>query len=605
MHMTTSFSRLLAAIAALLLAASCGGGGNDLLAGIGSGGTGGIAVGPITGFGSVIVNGIEFDDTAAQVTIGGRADRPVSELKLGMVVEVRGTISADGKSGKADAIIATVAAEGPVAAISVSSRNLWLLGQRVRIDAGTVFEGFPALDALAVGDIVAVSGLKDASNDVIAATRIERGPPFVSGTTAIEIQGEIAALTPTTFQIGSLTINYAGAALNNAPGGGLANGLTVTVQAAQPPLGNLLTATSVQVRAAASNGTFLEFAGYVANFISASDFRVGTLNINAANAKFVGGTVADLAVGKRVEVEGTIRNGVLVASEIDLLKIEEEELAEVEGAITDYISQGNFKVRGQLVDATAAAFVSGAAANLANGRQVHVKGSVRGSVLAAAQIEFKDTMPPDAARLAVEGVISDFVSPANFRVNGQLVAATAATVFSGGTAADLANGRRVAAEGVVSGGILAASTIAIAPLETVQTFSTEGAISDFVSPARFKVNGQAVSANAQTVYVAGTAATLANGMRIAVTGTIAAGVLSASRIEFKAPAETENNTQVEGYITNFVSVSNFKVTGQVVDATGAVFENGKPADLANGLKVQATGKISSGVLKAVKIEISR
>ena len=44
---------LLFALSALLLAASCGG--------VDSGGTGAVSQGPITGFGSIIVNGVRFD----------------------------------------------------------------------------------------------------------------------------------------------------------------------------------------------------------------------------------------------------------------------------------------------------------------------------------------------------------------------------------------------------------------------------------------------------------------------------------------------------------------------------------------------------------------
>ena len=56
------FRRLLL-IAGLGLLASCGGGGiADLAGGVGSGGSG-LAEGTVTGFGSVIVDGVVFDDT--------------------------------------------------------------------------------------------------------------------------------------------------------------------------------------------------------------------------------------------------------------------------------------------------------------------------------------------------------------------------------------------------------------------------------------------------------------------------------------------------------------------------------------------------------------
>ena len=57
--MRRSWTRPLATVLAIpLLMAGCGGG-------VGTGGTGTYAAGPITGFGSVIVNDIRFDDGAA------------------------------------------------------------------------------------------------------------------------------------------------------------------------------------------------------------------------------------------------------------------------------------------------------------------------------------------------------------------------------------------------------------------------------------------------------------------------------------------------------------------------------------------------------------
>jgi hypothetical protein len=82
-------------------------------------------------------------------------------------------------------------------------------------------------------------------------------------------------------------------------------------------------------------------------------------------------------------------------------------------------------------------------------------------------------------------------------------------------------------------------------------------------------------------------------------------VLQAASVEFKARVGDGSKSEVEGYITQFVSASNFKVNGQVVDASAARYEHGTAADLANGLKVHATGTISSGVLRAALLQIDR
>ncbi|RPH67003.1 MAG: hypothetical protein EHM83_02620, partial [Burkholderiales bacterium] len=78
-----------------LMAASCGGGD---LAGVGSGGTGNrlasVSYGSIAGFGSIIVNGVRYDDRAATVSSDDGTTR--GALGLGMVVEVRGDIESTG-----------------------------------------------------------------------------------------------------------------------------------------------------------------------------------------------------------------------------------------------------------------------------------------------------------------------------------------------------------------------------------------------------------------------------------------------------------------------------------------------------------------------------
>lgn len=600
--MTIDFIRPFAALLAAALISSCGGGG-EIVAGVGSGGTGGIAAGPISGFGSVIVNGTRFDDTGASVTINDVPDRSVSELRLGMVVEVRGTIDAASLAGRAETIRAVLAVEGPVSAIDAAAGTLVVLEQRVRADASTVLEGFSGLPAIAPGDIVQISGLKDASAGVIAATRIERRPPFAAGSTMFEVEGEVSAPATTTFRLGALTVNYATATRIDFPAGGLSAGLGVKVTAKQPPAGGMLTATVVRVRAPAApaSGTRLEIEGYVSGFVSAATFSVGNQQVNATAAGFENGTAADLANGRRVEVEGTLAGNVLNATKVSLRSASSDASAELEGPITDFLSPANFKVRGQLVDATRATIANGTASALANGRVVQVKGNVSGGILVAARVEFKDTMPAEETRLTVEGSITDFVSAQSFRVNGQAVSTGQATIYVGGVAADLANGRRVSAEGTLRSGILNAALVTIKPVEVTPTVSTEGLIANFASPASFTVNGQRIAASAQTAYGNGSEASLANGVRVSVKGTIASGILNAASIEVKTAAAQE--VEVEGYITNFVSVANFKVTGQVVDASTAAFEGGSAAKLANGLKVHATGPVSAGVLKARKLEI--
>ena len=98
----------------LLLAAwlaACGGG-SDTSAGVGSGGTGSYSGGPITSFGSIVVNGIHFDQTAAVVTDADNQPRTAAELKLGMVVQLHGS-PVTMQAGRQEAAAAVIRALPP------------------------------------------------------------------------------------------------------------------------------------------------------------------------------------------------------------------------------------------------------------------------------------------------------------------------------------------------------------------------------------------------------------------------------------------------------------------------------------------------------------
>jgi hypothetical protein len=84
---------LLASFALAGLFAGCGGG-------VGSGGTGTYASGAITGFGSIIVNDVRYDDSAATILDDDDAPRSSSELRLGMTVQIDAGAIASDSSGR-------------------------------------------------------------------------------------------------------------------------------------------------------------------------------------------------------------------------------------------------------------------------------------------------------------------------------------------------------------------------------------------------------------------------------------------------------------------------------------------------------------------------
>jgi len=205
------------ASATLAIAAACGGGGSSG----GIGGTG-VAYGTITAFGSVWVNGVEYDTSNTNFKTddnpngGGRQD----ELRVGMVVRVDGSISAK----TAATITEDDAVKGLVEQV-IDANRMVVMGQTLQIDSTTRFDNgvVPV-----VGDRVEVHGLI-AGDGVIAAGYIEKKttaptPPFaVKG---IVKNQDTAAQT---FQVGTLTVQYAGATVGDMPAGSW-NGLQVDIK---------------------------------------------------------------------------------------------------------------------------------------------------------------------------------------------------------------------------------------------------------------------------------------------------------------------------------------------------------------------------------------
>ncbi|RMG29227.1 MAG: hypothetical protein D6721_06620, partial [Gammaproteobacteria bacterium] len=162
--------------------ASCGGGGT--VAGIG--GTGITTVGTITGFGSIIVNGVHYDITSATIKKEGKSvnDKdPNTALREGMVVTVKGVDYGNG-TGSASEVSYRDELQGPVDAGSPASQGFSVMGIPISVDASTRFskcsdDGVPPVTGwdpstqLNAGDLVEVSGYPKPGGG-IQATYVEK-----------------------------------------------------------------------------------------------------------------------------------------------------------------------------------------------------------------------------------------------------------------------------------------------------------------------------------------------------------------------------------------------------------------------------------------------
>src|SRR3990172_3069425 len=159
-----SVGRLVLGFLAGVVLISCGGGGNNLVANSGGIGGTGVVYGPITGFGSIFVNGLEIEIANAGITADG-SDIDETALKLGMVVKVEGTFNANNLTGTATAVTYNDNLEGPITQITdinATTKELVVLGQRVIIsDTTTNFENNTTFADLVIGNVIEVSGLID------------------------------------------------------------------------------------------------------------------------------------------------------------------------------------------------------------------------------------------------------------------------------------------------------------------------------------------------------------------------------------------------------------------------------------------------------------
>lgn len=267
--------------------AACGGGASLTAGGVGSGGSG-LAEGSVTGFGSVIVDGVAYDDTYASVVqdnAQGSTDQ--ARAKLGQRVRI-----SQSQSGVADRIVVLPQLRGVAQTAPGSDGRFMLLGQRVRIisasdtlNTATVFDGLTSVSA---GDALEVHGhwVSDASAGVpvLIASRIEK---LTTSPDPVLISGVVRARNGNTIT------------LDNAGG-------TMLEAASLPPGIAAQSLISAWVPAAATSGTTWPATRLVdasprpdtnqslvlGTQITAGDLLKGTVQVQGLTVKLPAGTVA-------------------------------------------------------------------------------------------------------------------------------------------------------------------------------------------------------------------------------------------------------------------------------------------------------------------------
>lgn len=330
----TSLAAVMATIFAGLTA--CGGGGGSTAS---SSYTPSSTVqGVITNFGSVWIDGVEYETDGAEILVDGQPGTE-ADLDVGMYVTLTG--SADGTRGQAMSIEFDDDIEGVVESVDAASGALRVMGQNVVVDANTVIESDDGL-AVTVADltdlaqdhVVEVSGYNDGQGNILA-TRIELKARDLNeyrarkGDSAeIEVKGVVSNVDPDnrTFMLGGLTVEVpAGVPMP-------ADGEFIEVKSGAAPTAGRLTASRYEPKDGGDMGKDLAELDAesddmkVEGLITDLDMDAGTFRINGQPVSFDSGTrfedgrdASGMRDGLLAKVEGYLNaDGQLVAREMEM-----------------------------------------------------------------------------------------------------------------------------------------------------------------------------------------------------------------------------------------------------------------------------------------------
>ena len=306
---------------------------------------------------------------------------------------------------------------------------------------------------------------------------------------------------------------------------------------------------------------YYEIEGAITSIVDSRSFFLGnTLITHDSSTRFEYGNANDLAVGRRVEVEGSrTSSGTIIAREIEFEYTDYDDdyegYYEIEGAITSIVDSRSFFLGNTLITHDSSTrFEYGNANDLAVGRRVEVEGSRTSSgTIIAREIEFEYTDYDDdyEGYYEIEGAITSIVDSRSFFLGNTLITHDSSTRFEYGNANDLAVGRRVEVEGSrASSGTITAREIEFEDGEYDDDYyhnngddddnyyddyyEIEGRITSIVDSQSFLLGSTLVIHNSSTRFEYGNANDLAVGRRVEVEGTrIGSATIIAREIEFE------------------------------------------------------------------------
>ena len=357
------FSLIWKLFTALILSAlivACGGGGGG---GASSGSSAGVSSGVISGFGSVVVNGVKFDDNGTDILVVDGDDSSSnddrvgsrSDLEVGMVVEIEN--ESHGSSQHANQIRVEDVVKGQIQTVDAVNGTLLVLGQTIIVDSQTSFTGRDSggvlitdITGFAGSDYVEVSGFSKPDGSILA-TLIQK-KTYQAGVSTLKVKGKINTLASTTFTINAQTVDFLSApALIKPNGTNLKAGDFVVVKTKLTPaaLGDTLIAQKIKVknnRLQVRDGHKIEVEGIIESIdLVNKTIVINGITIDASSLSNLGA----LSAGQKIEVEGVLVNGVLIPSKS---KNEQESTIRMEAPI-QALSSTSVTVLGQVFNVNA------------------------------------------------------------------------------------------------------------------------------------------------------------------------------------------------------------------------------------------------------------
>lgn len=314
----------------------------------------------------------------------------------------------------------------------------------------------------------------------------------------------------------------------------------------------------------------------------------------------------NLDVGRVVTVEGTINDNSAVADRVtynDNVEGPVESMLDIDATTKEIVVLGQTVIVNVITKLKGTVFGTIALNDL-----VEVSGLVDDTGAIWATFLEKTGEFMSGVVVEVKGFVDNLdTNLETFEINGLTVDYSLADT-SGLPGGIPANGLFVEVEGTLdaAGGAMLATEIELE--NEVNAFNSDeieitGFVTDFLSALEFTVGNQMVQTDEDTVFVDGTAGDVAFGVKLEAEGTLVDGILFAWEIEFWDPDQIE----IEGIVTDFVSIFEFTVGDQVVNTDAdTVFEGLAPEDIAVGMQLEIKGvpvDIDRSILIADKVSL--